>query len=126
MHGREAKLEVQLVIEGDAPAEELDELTVVLREQLLELDVDAVDRPTAEEPPPGARAAEATQLGSLLVTLGPTVLASVVQTIRSWLSRDRGRSVKLQLGDDVIELSDASSEQQEQLISAFVARNADG
>jgi hypothetical protein len=60
------------------------------------------------------------------VTLGPTVLGSVVDTVRAWLSRDRGRSARLQLGDDVLELSDASPEQQEQLISAFLARNASG
>jgi hypothetical protein len=126
MHGDTAKLEVQLAIEGDAPAEESDELTGNLRRELLELDVEAVDRRRAEEPPPGARGAEAAELGSLLVTLGPTVLGSVVETIRAWLSRDRGRSARLQLGDDVLELSDASPEQQKQLIAAFLARNAKG
>ncbi|HEV7562577.1 MAG TPA: hypothetical protein VGO24_03665, partial [Solirubrobacterales bacterium] len=126
MHGDKAKLEVQLAVDGDAPADESDELTVNLRRELLELDVDAVDRRRAEEPPPGARGAESADLGTLLVTLGPTVLGSVVQTIRGWLSRGRGRSARLQLGDDVIELSGASPEQQEQLIAAFLARNANG
>jgi hypothetical protein len=121
-----AKLEVQLAIEADAPAEELDELTVALRRQLLELDVDAVDHLPAEDPPPGARAADSVAVGSLLVTLGPTAVGGVIGTIRTWLSRDRGRSAKLQFGDDVIELSDVSSEQQEKLVAAFLARNAGG
>jgi hypothetical protein len=126
MHGDKAKLQVQLAIERDAPAEESDELTVNLHRELLELDVDAVERRRVEEPPPGARGAGSADLGGLLVTLGPTVLGSVVQTVRAWISRDRGRSARLQLGDDVLELSDASPEQQEKLIAAFLARNADG
>jgi hypothetical protein len=126
MHRDKAKLEVQLVIEGDAPAEESDELTVNLRGELLELDVDAVERRPGEEPPPGARGAESAALGGLVVTLGPSVLGGVVQTIRGWISRDRGRSARLQLGDDVLELSDASPEQQEKLVAAFLARNAGG
>jgi hypothetical protein len=126
MHEDKAKLEVRLAIEGDAPAEESDELTVNLRQELLELDVDAVDRRRAEEAPPGARGGESADLAGLVVTLAPTVLGSVVETIRAWLSRDRGRSARLQLGDDVLELSDASPEQQEQLVAAFLARNASG
>jgi uncharacterized protein YjiS (DUF1127 family) len=125
MHRNTSKLEIELAVDGDAPAEESDELTVNLRQELLELDVDAVDRRTADEPPPGARGAASAELGSLLVTLGPAALESVVQTIRAWLSRDRGRRARLQLGDDVLELSDASREQQERLVAAFLARNAE-
>lgn len=125
MRGHPAKLEVQFGIDGDAPADELDEVTSALREQLLQLEVDSVERPRVDAPP-GARAGEAAALGTLLVTLAPTVLGAVVQTIRSWLARDRGRSARLQLGDDVIELSDVSREHQEQLLAAFLARHADG
>jgi hypothetical protein len=118
-------LEVQLDPEGDVDAEELEELTLKLRRDLLELDVEAVDRPRAEEPPLGARAAEVAALGELLVTLAPTVLSGVIQTIRSWLFRGPGGRVKMQLGDDVIEVTGASSEQEEQLIAAFLARHAE-
>jgi hypothetical protein len=104
----------------------LDHLTTSLRRQLLELDVEAVDRLRTETPPPGARAAEAAALGELLVTVAPAVLGGFVATIRSWLSRSRGRSAKLQLGDDMLELTGASSEQQDQLIAAFLERHAEG
>ncbi|HEX8073365.1 MAG TPA: hypothetical protein VF545_00145 [Thermoleophilaceae bacterium] len=126
MDGDAAELEVQLAIEGDAPAEELDQLTLALRQELLELDVDAVDRPRAEAPPPGARAAEVLGLGGLVITLAPQLLGTVLATLRSWLSRDGGRSAKLQLGDDVLELSNATPDQQDQMIAAFLARHADG
>ena len=101
-------------------------VTSGLRQQLLELDVEAVDRPRAEAPPPGARAGEAAELGALLITVAPAVLGAVVETIRSWLSRARGRRAKLQFGDDMIEITGASSEQQEQLITAVLARHAEG
>ena len=97
-----------------------------MRRQLLELDVEAVDRPRTEAPPPGARAVEAAALGGLLVTLAPAVLEGVVATIRSWISRSRGRSATLRLGDDVIEIEEASSEQQDRLIEAFLARHTEG
>jgi len=126
MAERAAKLEVQLKIDAHADAEELDQLTTSLRRQLLELDVDAVERPRTEEPPPGARAVEAAALGELLVTLAPAVVGAVVETIRSWLSRSRGRSAKLKFGDEEIEITGASSEQQEQLIASFLARHAEG
>jgi hypothetical protein len=126
MPERAAKLEVQLKIDAHADAEELDQLTTSLRRQLLELDVEAVERPRAEEPPPGARAVEAAALGELLVTLAPAVVGAVVETIRSWLSRSRGRSAKLKFGDEEIEITGASSDQQEQLIAAFLARHAEG
>jgi len=118
-----ATLEVQLDVGAGDDPEELDELTASLHGQLLELDVEAVDRPRGDAPP-GTRAADAAELGKLMVTFGPTVLGSVVQTIRTWLSRGRGRSVKLRLGDDAIEVTGASSEQQEQLIAAFLARHS--
>ncbi len=121
----EASLEVQLEVDPDVDAHELDELTRRLRRELLELDV-KVERAPGAPPPPGARAAEATGLGALLVTLAttPEMLRAVINTVRGWLSRDRGRKVKLKLGDSELELSSVSSEQQERLISDWIASHA--
>jgi hypothetical protein len=121
----EASLEVQLEVDPDVDAHELDELTRRLRRELLELDV-KVERAPGASPPPGARAAEATGLGALLVTLAttPEMLHAVINTVRGWLSRDRGRKVKLKLGDSELELSSLSSEQQERLISDWIASHA--
>jgi hypothetical protein len=115
----------QIEIDAKADAEQLDDQTAALRHQLVELDVDGVDRPRTEEPPAGARAGEVAELGTLLVTVAPTVLGAVVEAIRSWLSRRR-RGATLRLGDDVIETTRASSERQDELIAAFLARHADG
>ncbi|MEU1515080.1 hypothetical protein ABZ490_23515 [Streptomyces sp. NPDC005811] len=65
--------------------------------------------------PPGARAVDVTQIGALLVSLGSsaTALNQVMTVIRSWLGRrhDTHPSSHLQLGDDVLEVSEATGDQ---------------
>jgi hypothetical protein len=107
---------------GGADAEERDEATRALRAELLELDVDAVDRPSAPAPD-GARGGEAVTLGTLLVTLGPSALAAVAGAIQSWWARRGDRSVVLELDGDRVELSNASDEDRRLLVDAFLARH---
>ena len=123
-----ATLDVHLGLDSGADARELDDLTAGLRRELLELDVDAVDRPEGGPAPEGARAVEVAALGALLVTLAktPAVLGAVVNTVRAWLSRGQGRKVKITLGDDELEITGVSSEQQERLIGDWIARHAEG
>lgn len=128
MAAADLKLWVQLRLDAEADVDELDAHTAELRRELLQLDVDAVDRPRTSEPPPGARAADVSTLGTLLVALGNTAsaLSGVIAALRSWLSRGRGRTVKLELDGDALEVTGVSSEQQERLIQAWIARHADG
>jgi len=121
------KLRIQLGLNAGADAEELDEQTAGLRRELLELEVGAVDRARVAEPPPGARAADAATLGTLLVGLANTasVLSRVVRAVRAWLSRGEARTVKLELDGDKLELTGVSSEQQERLIETWIARHAE-
>jgi hypothetical protein len=79
-------LRVQLAEEG-ADEERLDALTRLLRQELLQLDVDSVTRLPAGEPPPGARGLDATTVGGLLVGLGSATqgLSAVIPVIRAWL-----------------------------------------
>jgi hypothetical protein len=114
------------LIDDDLDAEEVDQLAQQLREELLQSDVESVDFVTAGEAPPHTRAIDIIALGGLLVTVAESVgaLGTVVDTVRNWLTR-RGRGqVKLQIGDDVLELSNVSKRDQEQLIDAFLARHA--
>jgi hypothetical protein len=52
---RQLRLQVD---DEDADPEELADLTARLRDELLDLDVEAVERPRGESPPPGTRAVE--------------------------------------------------------------------
>ena len=121
-----ADLQIQIGLQSDADPAELDEATRRLRSRLLELDVDRVERPTAGEAPPGARAAELIELGGLVVSLARNfgTVASVIVALQSWLARDRGRSIRLELDGDALELSGISSDEQERLIAAFISRHA--
>jgi hypothetical protein len=115
--------ELTLRLEGDdADLIELDRLTRQLRRELLPL-VDDVRPCSAGDAPLGARAVDATQIGSLLVTLAtaPEVLRSVVGLVRDWLGRSRARSVHLEVGGHVLEVTGVSTVDQHRLIETWIA-----
>lgn len=75
---------------------ELEELTHKLRREIVELDVEKVDVIKSGKPPEGTKAGfDVPAWGSLLVTLIPGVIPSIVGAVQSWLKRDEGRSVML-------------------------------
>ena len=118
-----------LLSEDGADAERLDAVTRTLRRELDELDVERVTQLTAGEAPEGTRAIEVAAVGALLVTLGNSAqaLSKVVGAIRDWLGRTPGpvRTVRLELGGDVLELSQASVTEQDRLVELFVSRHAE-
>jgi hypothetical protein len=122
-------LQVQLR-EDDADPTRLDELVYRLGQELLELDVDDVRRSSGSAVPPGARGIDVVDIGSLIVTFSQSMISlkPVVDAIKSWLSRGNkaGRTVKLEMAGDTLELSAASELQQQQLIDLFVARHMSG
>jgi hypothetical protein len=121
------QLRLQLAEDG-ADAERLAVLTRYLRAELLQLDVENVTALPAGEPPPGARVFGVATVGALLIALGQSAqgLQSVVSAISDWLRRGEGprRTVRLELDGDALELSQASSADQQRLIDLFVSRHA--
>jgi hypothetical protein len=124
----DGQLRIQ-VSEDSADAERLDALTGYLRRDLIELDVDDVTALAAGPPPAGSRAIDATAVGGLLVALGSSAdgLRSVVSAIQAWLGRGSGarRTIRLELGGDALELSQASAADQERLIGLFISRHSE-
>jgi len=116
--------------EDGADADRLEMLTGFLRQELLQLDVEAVTALSAGKPPPGSRAFDVAAVGGLLVTLGQGAegLRAVVLAVRRWLARGDGgrRAVRLEIGGDALELSEASPVDQQRLIDLFVSRHAIG
>jgi hypothetical protein len=121
-------LSIELQAVPDTDVEELAQLTDRLRAELLDLDVDAVQHPVRGEVPEDSKGASLVAVGELLVRLvtSPEVLVSVIGGVRSWLGRNRVRSVKLTLGGDALEVTGASSAEQDRLIELWVARHAAG
>lgn len=122
-------LRLQLAEEG-TDAERLDVLTGFLRHEVLQLDVKDVTKLPAGEPPPGARGLDAAAVGGLLVDLGSAAegLSAVISAIKAWLARDGSthRRVRLEIGGDALELSDATVADQDRLIGLFISRHATG
>lgn len=122
-----AKIEVQVGVAAESDAAELADMTARLRRELMRLDVEAVDQLEAGEPPPGTKGAEMVVVGTLIVSLARSVgaLGAVVRAVQGWLGGQRGRTVKLQLDDDAIELTGVSSRQQQRLIDVWIERHAE-
>jgi hypothetical protein len=115
------------VVEDGADDEQLEAMALLLRQELLMLDVRAVEPYREGEAPDGSRGGLAAIAGVLSVSLAPglQVLGSVVAVVRGWLRRSgSGRTVKLAIDGDTIELTGASDEVQQQLVDAFVRRHA--
>lgn len=123
----DSELRLQVSEEG-ADAERLAALTGYLRTELLQLDIEDVIARRIGEAPAGARAVGVADVGALLVALGQSAdgLRSVVSAIRNWLGRGDGvrRTVRLELDGDSLEISHASTADQERLIELFVSRHA--
>jgi hypothetical protein len=116
------ELRLDVGLGSDAEASEVDEAILQLQRELLELDVAGVARPPGPEPPPGTRGAELPELATLLVTLGPEAIAGLAATLAAWVGRVGSRRVTLRMGDDSLEATGISKEDQRRLIESFLAR----
>jgi hypothetical protein len=117
-------LRLEIGIEPEADAAEIERAASQLRDELLELDVEAVGVPAGEPAPPGSRGIDAGALGTLLVAAGRGAIGPVVQAVQSWVARRATRSVKLTIENDSLELTNVSPEDQRRLIESFLARHA--
>jgi hypothetical protein len=114
---------VDLGLGASADAEELDAATRDLLRELGELDVE-VARAEAGPAPEGARAIDVLALGTLVLKVGAKAYGPVARVLQGWLSRRSGRSIKLTLGADSIEISGGSDAYQRQMIETFLAARA--
>ena len=101
-----------------------------IRQELLQLDVEDVTSLRGGEPPPGSRAFDVVAVGGLLITLSRSAdgLRAVVLAVRKWLARGEGtrRTVRLEVGGDALELSEATAADQQRLLDLIVSRHAVG
>lgn len=120
------RLDVQVMLD-QIEAEDVARAALQLRQELLGLDVDAVEAPATSGPPPGSRAADVATLGALMVNLtDPRPPGAVVTAIRSWLTASSRRSIKMKLGGGTLELTGMSSEEQRRLTDEWLDRHTTG
>ena len=119
------ELLLELQAGRDTDVEELAQLTGRLRNELLDLDVIAVEPTGSGQVPVDAKGVGLLALGGLVVRFADSgVLQLLVSSVRSWLGRQHHRSIKLTLDGDSLELTGMSSAEQERLIDLWVNRHA--
>jgi hypothetical protein len=117
----EQPLRVGFCGEPDATAEELDRLATDLRDELLELDVQAVERVTSGPAPEGAKGLPAGDVACLVVTLsGSATVLALAGLLRSWAGRTRTRKVTVRLGDHEIAVDEVSPADAAALIKSWI------
>ena len=92
---------------ADAGAEELDQLTRQLRDELAELpEVQSADMLHAGAAPRGSKAIDPISLGALAVSILPSAVPKLVDLLGGWLLRGENRKIKIktQMGDRSVEL----------------------
>jgi hypothetical protein len=109
----------------EADEEELEWITLRLREELRELDVEDIDLVRMGEIPDRAKAGDPITWGALLVALTASggVLTTLINAVQSWLTRHEQRSVTLEIGGDKLELTGISSQEQQWLANAWISRH---
>ncbi|WP_323095484.1 effector-associated constant component EACC1 [Intrasporangium sp. YIM S08009] len=117
--------------EAGADGLRLDSLHRQLRTELGDLDeVEPLSSSGSApvEAAPGSRAVDTATVSALAVAVfGSGGLTALVASLRGWLRRGTGdaRSVRIEVGGDVFELTDASAEEQARLLQVFL-QHVDG
>lgn len=119
------QLIVQVLPVADSDAEELADLAGGLYAELLDVDAASVAPLTAAAAPEGAKGL-GTLAGWLVAQFGTLDgLRATVAAVRAWASRT-GRTVEVSIGGDVLKVTGVTSQQQGEIIDAWLARHAAG
>jgi hypothetical protein len=115
------RLLVEIGAGPDSDFEELAQLCDGLRRDLLELEVETVNAIGGGPAPARSKTSAADTVGTLVVALSNSaVVVALVGVLRAWVRRGAGRKVTLRLGENSIEISQASAEQQAMLIKSWL------
>jgi hypothetical protein len=122
---RRARLELRIDPGNGVDPQALAELTLQLRQELLQLDVATVELTSGGPPPEWAKGVDAAAAGSLVVGLaGPAgLLAKVVEAVQSWVARVGSRSVRMVLDGDTLEVNGISNREQRDLVKLWIDRH---
>ncbi|MET9899471.1 hypothetical protein [Streptomyces sp. NPDC006446] len=121
--GRTSTHEIRVELEGaaDSDQEELEALTLELRQHLMEFDVERAELARGTVAPEGTKVAAAVTVGALIVTVGVPLLPKMLDVIKAWIGNRPVRTATVTIGADSIEVAALSSSDQRRLIDAFIA-----
>ena len=114
---------LQVLADRDEDAEQLDDLTAMLREELLELDVAAVEPIMQDQPPEEAKGVVAALGGWLAIHLGPAGLKAIVNAVVAWAGRN-SKTVEISLNGNTLKLTGTSADVQSRILEEYFARQS--
>lgn len=120
------KLKIDAGPDGDD--EDLERLTENLRNELLELEIESAELSRDGVVPAHSKVVDPISWGTILLTLAASggVLTTLIQAVQSWLNRNELNTISLEIDGDKLELKGVSSQQQSQLIEAWLKRHEGG
>ena len=125
MAGNNIQLTVTLAAEPDTDVQDLERLTLQLRKELSELDVQA-NFVTGGPAPANAKAGDVVEWGTLLLTLAASggVITTLINAIQTWLTnRNQPAAVTVEIGGDKLQITGNPPTDQQRLIEAFLQRH---
>jgi hypothetical protein len=117
----EQMLDLTISLQDQVDDEELDRLTRQMRDEIDELDVEAVELAPGTELPPGAKGDPIT-IGSIVVALASAgVFTALIELLKSWALRREGRTitVKAKVGEREVEMSYSPTETSPEEMTRF-------
>lgn len=117
------RLMVKVATTSGSDDEEVAELSRLLTEELLMLDITSAEPVTEETGPAAAKSGLAAVGGWIVVNLGPVALKTLIGRVLEW-SAHATRSVELSIDGDVLKVAGIDRVQQERLIDEWIARQA--
>jgi hypothetical protein len=117
-------LKLMIIEELDDVTDDIETLTINLRQDLLELDIESVDIERDNEKPKESKTGEPFTWMTLLLTLIASggVLTTLINAIQSWLTRNERRSIILEINGDKLEIQGVRSKDQRRLTDAWINR----
>jgi hypothetical protein len=88
-----AMLDLEIVVE-DASADELDNITRHLLDELRDTDVESARLGHGSAAPAGTKAVDPVTIGSIAIAVLPAVLPKLLDFLKEWATRGQGRSIK--------------------------------
>jgi hypothetical protein len=114
-------LQLTFAPQAEDDAERVAELGRALRQAVLSTDVEKADF-AEKTAPAGAKTGMVVDMTTLLVAIASSgALTAVVTAVSAWVMRNQGRTAKLTLGDDELELTGLSRDQQDKAIRGWLA-----
>ena len=105
--------------------QELAVLTEKLRNELMDLKVEAVDFVSAGKAPQRAKAGDPVTLGTLLLTIVASggLLTTLINALQSWLTRHERSSITLEIDGDKLQVTGRLTKQKQPLVDAWIKRH---